>query len=418
MTTTKTLSRTLAISLVFFLVVGCSDSNKQSDRNKFPTRTNVQVYLPDDEAEIIASFVVKSEDGTYDQFVFVEYRDGVSEKRTYRANQTIRELVQLYPASLGLVEGNRKPKRTMLFDKDGKTVLFERVTRPDGTVEVNGSRRADGYFRREFFFADGKKLQYLRIVAKNGDIVVEQEYRPNGRIARVMQSTGYGGTVTEIYREDGSLEYVEKRGPNEWDSVEKHFYDTSNRKTLEVTYTSSSISVKYYEDGKVVEERSVYNYGYGSSGSAHVYTNDKDGKRITKYYSGEHNGDWTDISGYDLKTVTETGADGKDKRIIEFYDDQRTPKVIKYPDGPGSIYKTRYKHYRPDGTLEREYYKEDYKTTKDEKEYTVEDNIREEIPEHFFERSKRKSPELLKVMPANHPGCEYCGGEGCEYCYD
>lgn len=418
MTATKSLYRLFAISLVFYLVIGCSDSDKRIDQSQFPTRTNVQVFLPDDEAEIVASFVIKSEDETYDQFVLVEYRDGVTEKRTFRSNQTIRELVQLYPASLGLIEGNRKPKRKMLFDNDGKTILFERVLRPDGTVEVNGSRRADGYLRREFFFAGGKKLQFLRIVAKNGDIVVEQEYRLNGRIAKVVQNTGHGGTVTEIYREDGSLEYVEKRGPNEWDSVEKHFYDTTNQKTLEVTYTSSSISVKYYEDGKVVEERSVYGYGYGSSGSAHVYTRDKDGNRIIKYYSGEHNGDWTDISVYKLKTVTEEGPDGKDKRIIEFYEDQRTPKVVKYPDGINTTYKTRYKHFRPDGTLEREYYKEDYKTTKDEKEYTVEDNIREEIPEHFFERSKRKSPELLDVMPADYPGCENCGGEGCEYCYD
>ena len=400
----------LLVAAAISLVSGCG---REEESDQFPTRTQVRLVLPEDEKEIIAGYLVRSADGTYDEAVIVEFRDGVTEKRIFRSDKTLQELQQLHPAVEGVGEDERQLKRTLLFDTDGKTVLFERVLRSNGTVEIIGGRRADGNFRREHFYDDGKQIHHVHVVSPKGLVLFDQEFRRNGLVNRVVRTNPRGDTIVEEYRDNGSIEYVIARSTSPYSPVEKTFYLPSGQVDMKVRYNANSIHVEYFEDGVVVEERDVYN-----TGTAHVEIFDENGNKIRRSYSGKPASDWTDISDLPLDSVTEYDGKSKVKRVIEFHDDQKTPKVVKLPDGQGTYTKTRYKYYRPDGTLEKEEYKVDYNTTRDKKEHTVEDNIREELRDEFFERSSRKSPELLEVMPLDPPGCEDCCGEGCENCWD
>lgn len=403
----------LLLLVTISMVFGCG--RKPDSSVQFPTKTQTRIVLPEDAANVIASYVFRSEDGTYDEKVLVEYRDGVSEQRLFRPDSTIRELRQWHPLEPGSNSKNRQLKRVLLFDGNGKTVLFERVQRNDGTVEINGNRRSDGNFRREFFAEGSSRPNKILVVHPSGVNLLEQLYRPDGSIDKVVDRSKRGYTVTSVFREDGTLEYVISRPLSPYGPVEKSFYDSLGLIELHVRYTSYSVHVQYYENGEVVEERDIMEAGTGK-----VTTYDKDGNKLVRSYKGKPKSPlWTDISDYKLHSITEYEGESKVKREIELHEDEKTPKVIKYPDGPGTYYKTLYKYFRPDGTLEKQEYKEDYKTIKDVKEFDVEDDIREEIPEQYFERSDRKPPSLLSVMPKYQDmGCENCCGEGCEYCMD
>lgn len=402
------------------IVSGCGYDGDRSSSQIFPTRNAIRLELPEEDEQIDFRFVNWAEDGSHVRTIVTEFKDGITETKYFRPDSTLDKITQFYPASdeedAGGSDGKRQLRISLVYDEDGKVLLYERAFQTDGKAAVFGSRRADGVFRRELFYEDGKNLHRLHFIDRSGLVLVEQIFGRDGIVDLVIRRDNRGNETTEEYREDGTLRYVTVRPRSKYGPVERSFFSADGiRLEMQVRYASGSIQVKYYENGKVVEERYVY-----QSGTASVSTWDKDGNKVTRRYSGkpDSNG-WTDITGFELKGVTEYDGDTKVRREIEFHPDGKTPREVRYPDGPGTTYKTLYKYFREDGTLEKEEYKEDYKTTRDEKEYPVEDNIRETVPEEYFTPSGREAPELLSAAEMPEPpqyGCENCCGEGCEYC--
>lgn len=402
------------------IVSGCGYDGDRSSSQIFPTRNAIRLELPEEDEQIDFRFVNWAEDGSHVRTIVTEFKDGITETKYFRPDSTLDKITQFYPASdeedAGGSDGKRQLRISLVYDEDGKVLLYERAFQTDGKAAVFGSRRADGVFRRELFYEDGKNLHRLHFIDRSGLVLIEQIFGRDGIVDLVIRRDNRGNEATEEYREDGTLRYVTVRPRSKHGPVERSFFSTDGaRLEMQVRYASGSIQVKYYENGKVVEERYVY-----QSGTASVSTWDKDGNKVTRRYSGKPDSNsWTDISGFELKGVTEYDGDTRVRREIEFHPDGKTPREVRYPDGPGTTYKTLYKYFREDGTLEKEEYKEDYKTTRDEKEYPVEDNIRETVPEEYFTPSGREAPELLSAAEMPEPpqyGCENCCGEGCEYC--
>lgn len=408
----------LILSVVAISIVsGCSRSDKgDTDIGaRFPSRNLSRLQLPPDQEQIEVRVVNRSADGKRVETIVTEFRDGVSEVKSFRENETLERIVQHYPVDSASKSKKRSLRMTLIYDDDGETLLFERAYREDGTAAVFGSRRADGNYRRERFFEDGKRPSSVNIIHPSGLVLLEQIFKEDGMIDRVVRRDRRGNTITEKYRDDGTLETVTARPRSLYGPVERTFFsETGLEIVLFVRYSSSSLHVRYYQDGEVVEERDIFRTGF-----VNVSTRDKDGKLILRRYSGKPGSkNWADVQDLNLKGLVEHDKDGKVVREIKFHEDGRTPREIRYPeDGSSSVYKSLYKYFREDGTLEKEEFKENYNTTRDEKEYSREDDIREELPEEFFQVEERKSPELLSQMPEEPEyGCENCCGEGCEYC--
>lgn len=405
------------ILLAISTVCGCSSrsQNDTEDGAGFPTRNLSRVELPPDESQIEVRVVNRSDNGQRIKNILTEFRNGVTEWKFFRENETLELIVQHYPVGENTPENSKRRLRmTLVYDEDGKTLLYERAYREDGTAAVFGSRRADGNFRRENFFPDGKIPATIEIIDKSGLVLIEQIFKTDGMIDQVVRRDKRGNTVTEDYRENGTLETVTSRPRSNHGPVERTFFSESGLEVvLFVRFNSSSVHVRYYQNGEVVEERDVFRTGF-----VNVSTKDKKGNLLVRRYSGKPGSpNWADTRDLQLKGLQEHNGDGKLIREIKFHEDGRTPKEIRYPDTSNTIYKSLYKYFREDGTLEKEEYKESYNETRDEKEYTPEDNIREEIPEEYFDLPEREAPKLLSQMPeeANY-GCENCCGEGCEYC--
>lgn len=406
------------------LVSGCGYDGDRSSSQIFPARNAIRLELPEEDEQIDFRFVNWAEDGSHVRTIVTEFKDGITETKYFRPDSTLDKVTQFYPTEsqeqdVGDANNTNKTRQlriSLVYDENGKVLLYERAFQPDGKAAVFGSRGADGNFRRELFYENGKSLHRLHFIDPSGLVLMEQIFGRDGIIELVIRRDKRGNEATEEYREDGTLCYVTVRPRSKYGPVERSFYSTDGaRLEMQVRYASGSIQVKYYVSGKVVEERYVY-----QSGTASVTTWDSTGNKITRRYSGKpDSNDWTDITGFELKGVTEYDGDSKVRREIEFHPDGKTPREVRYPDGPGTTYKTLYKYFREDGTLEKEEYKEDYKTTRDEKEYPAEDEIRETVPEEYFTPSDRSSPELLSASEMPEPpqyGCENCCGEGCEYC--
>ena len=400
---------TFAISLL----LGCSRDRTGDGNSTFPTRNQTRLLLHENDDEISFRFVHRSADKKRVEKIVTEFRDGVTEHRIFRPDTTLEKLKQHYPASAP--DKERQLRVFVLYDEDGKTVLYERVYQPDGSLAVVGSRGPEGNYRREHFFEGGKGLKKIELFNRWRRLLVEQFYREDGNYDRIVQYDGRR-TTTTMFREDGTLEHITVRTPGPYSPVDRTFFSPNGMvKLMRVRYNANSVHVTYFENGKEVETRNIYR-----SGTTTVVKLDKNGNKLIQVFDGDPDAkNWTNVSNRRLTRVTEYDGKTKVKRVIEFYEDGKTPKEVRLPDGHGSVYKTKYKYYRPDGTLKKEEYKEDYKTTKDEKEYTVEDDVREDIPDEFFELEDRKAPELLTKMPEEQPyGCEMCCGEGCENCMD
>lgn len=398
----------LAVSLL--VLSGCGGKVEDISKNDYPVyhKTKVELARDKDGSGGRVRSLVYSADQTRLVAAENHYGDGVTEYEQYRDDGTLREVNGFYP--LADTAKQRRLKRTVLFDKNGKTVLFERVLRPDGTAESYNRSRPDGGFESETLYPDGKTTKTHKVVSASGAVTLEESYRPSGRLEMQTRKVGYGETEITEYRENGSRLSVTTRGANRWSPVEKFVFDSDGVMVEQkVRYTSSSVDVEYRRsDGTLAEKRS-----YSSYSGVTVTTYGEDGKpRYRQEWRGSRSGDdWTDMSKLRVTEVDELKPDGSVSREIEFHDDGKTVKKTHVRDG--GYYSGAYRYFRPDGTLEKEEVKESYDKVKESKEFKPENNIRETVPDEYLKLSPRPHPKMLSVMPEEEPYNPY--GEGNPY---
>lgn len=400
----------LALTVSLLVLSGCGGQVKDISKNDYPVyhKTKVELAKDKDGSGGRVRSLVYNEDQTRLVAAENQYGDGVTEYEQYRDDGTLREVNGFYP--LAENAKHRRLKRTVLFDKNGKTVLFERVLRPDGTVESYNRSRPDGGFESETLYADGKTTKTHKLVSASGDVTLEESYRQNGRLEQQTRKVGYGETEITEYRENGLRSSVTTRGANRWSPVEKIVFDSAGVIVEQkVRYTSNSVEVEYRRpDGTLAEKRS-----YSSYSGVTITSYGEDGKpRYRQEWRGSRSSDdWTDMSKLRVTEVDELKPDGTVLREIEFHDDGKTVKKIHVRDG--GYYSGTYRYFRPDGTLEKEEVKESYDKVKETKEFKPEDNIRETVPEEYLKLSPRPHPKMLSVMPEEEPYNPY--GEGNPY---
>ncbi len=401
----------LVLMVSLLVLAGCGEKSRDISQADYPVyhKTKVELANDRDGGGGRVRFLIYSEDQSKLIGAENQYGDGVTEYEQYRDDGTLREINGFYP--LAEKAKVRKPKRTVLFDKNGKTVLFERSMRPDGTTEMTKHSRADGGFETETFYADGKTTRVRKIVTGRGEVSLEETFRQNGRVETQTRKVGYNDTEVTEYRDNGTRLSVTTSGGNRWSPVEKVVFDSSGLMVEQkVRYTSYSVEVEYRRpDGTLAEKRS-----YSSYNGVTVTTYGDDGKpRYRQEWRGNRSGnDWTDMSNLKITEIEELKPDGTVSREINLHDDGKTVKRTWERDG-ANYSSGKYRYFRPDGTLEREEVKEDSDKIKESKEFKPEDDVREALPEEYLKLSPRSHPKMLSVMPEEEPYNPY--GEGYPY---
>lgn len=419
--------RTLGCIMMVSLLVLCGCQKQQVEdisKADFPTqlRTKVELQRDRDGKGGKVRYVTLNEDKTKLVGVEIEFPDGNTEYEHYREDGTLRELVGFYPLPKDSKNDKRKPRRTVLYDADGKTVLFERTLREDGTAEVYKHSRQGGGMETETFYPDGKTIQVRTVRGARNELLVEEKYRPTGVLESQTRQVSYWDTEVVEFREDGTRQSVTIKSSTPYSPMTKTLFGRDGiMVVMKVTMTSYSIDVEYRRDDGTIAERRSY-HKYASYLTVTVFG--PDGKpQFRQDWNRPYGSDWMDHNNYKLTRVEELKPDGTVARDIELYDDGKTPKRVRIPDGNG-YYTGKFRYFRPDGTLEKEEVKEDYDKVKETKDFKPEDNIRETIPDDFLKLSPKEKPDI-KDLPEppryNYPygyqgrydgGCD-CGDPSC-----
>ncbi len=399
-------------AMVLLLVLsGCRKEPVDLSQTQFPSgdlRTKVELLRSRDHKGGRVRVVRLSDDKTTVTGAEIEYENGVTEFEEYRVDGSLREITGFYP--LAGKSNKRTPSRSVLYDRDGKTVLFERTMRTDGTTERLNRSRSDGGFEIETFYPDGKTAQTRTVVSRFKDVLLEETFRANGKLETQRRRLDYSDYEIVEFRENGRRSSVTTGGSNRWSPIEKIVFAADGVMVeMKIRYTSSSVDVEYRRsDGTLAEKRSYSQYG-----SVTVTVCGADGKpQFRQEWRGSSSAEWTDATGYKLREIDELNSDGVVTKEIELYDDGVTVKKVRVTDG-GNYYSGTYRYFRPDGTLEKEEVKEDYDKVKETKEFKQEEGIKEKLPDNYFKLPERVQPKLLSVMPESEPYNPY--GEGYPY---
>jgi len=396
------------IILLPLAAIGCSrQSDVVDDPVHFPESLPARVELPDDSQGIDGRFKLVSPDTGRLIYVRTEFRNGETALELFRDDESLREVQVHYPLpenSGGSGEAReRQSKLDLIYDEDGRTILLERAYTPDGKPMRYGSRLPDGSFDTRDYYGDGSTVHRHQVLDRKDKIVLVELFREDGTIESTRRVDRYGGSELVEYRSDGTAGTSTRRGSSPYESVYRTvFAEDGKTVVMKVTYTSYTIEAEYFgADGKLVEKRQFSSYGRTT-----VRNYDENGKeRLVRIWTSKGNDDWTDV-GPDrhLTELQERGEDGKTTRKITFYPDGTTPRTVFLPED-GHYLKGTYRHFRPDGTLEKEEYKEDYNKVRDEKEYTVEDDVHQDLPPGSLEWQEREKPPVLSDMPLSPPDC-------------
>ncbi len=391
------------VSLVV-LSGGCSKKEEALDAVKYPVRLQFHVKL------------IAAEKGGEVRRQFYDQRDperlikeeverqGYLDVLYYGPNGKLKELCGYYPQ-----EGSKalQLRRSVFYEADGKTVLLERDLRKDGTLEQTLRTRPDGAEETEKFFADGKQVQVRRIESQAKGLVLEEKFSADGTLEKVSKRIATGYQVT-VYRPSGSRLSCTTRGEEVDDPV---FYvqyrEDGDSVEMRVKYSVSQIDVSYYrKEGTLAEERSFPSDEhctfviYGEDGKARYRQR---WRRANSYSGYSDPNQWTETNGFVLEKIEELNGDGAVLREIEFYEDGKTPFQIRFPVQGKLWWAGKTRHFRRDGTLEKEEIRDDDGAVKETKDFKPEDKVKENIPDEFFKLGDRAKPPVIDKMPEARP---------------
>jgi antitoxin component YwqK of YwqJK toxin-antitoxin module len=374
----------------------------------YPVKTKVRVQVPPASTlEDIRYVTYPSKDSTIPEEEQIEYKSGVTSYIFYRADGTIRETTEYWPAVEGSTQ--RQLKSGSLRTDDGANFLSDKSFRKDGTRVREGLRLADGTYQIDYYFADGTRLERHQLVSADGKPLLEQVYRDNGALKGFTQVDAKGKLTTTTYYADGKTESILTVPSTYYDNITMVSYYPNGVTQRRVEWSSYNITADYFRpDGTQRLSSAETTY---SSGNLVWITYDAKGKATLKQtYRGVMTVDSATgkpVKSYVLDSVEELNADGKVTRYTEFADDGVTLYRINVPKPPGSYWGGTLKTFRPDGTLEKVEEKNKDGNVVSTKTYTVQDNVRENLPGSYLVRPVEEALPIPPKKTATPPPYYY-----------
>lgn len=324
---TPKLRSTILVAVVLgtaLVLGGCSKKEDDSSASTPPPQQvnpqKVRVELrPPESGERLRRHIYGA-DGVTEIEMQIEYADGRMGYQYFRKDGSLKESKETHP-------GGRTVKHHALYAADGKTVIAEEKYRIDGTKETEYKLQADGSKQTTTYRLDGKGLVSVEVVAADSS------------------------KVTTHYRKDGTTLWAIVKAPvNGQRQIEYYGETTGKLEHVRVYRADNGMDVTVYRaDGTVSHKQS---------------------------WKQDYAGWW--YRSYSLEHVIEYAADGKtpSRELKMSYDGRSVDKAHLFnPDGS----KASVRHFRGDGTLEKEEFLDaDGKVTKTET-HRADEGIRESV---------------------------------------
>lgn len=252
----------------------------------------------------------------------IEYPDSVTETITYGANGVVEQREQLYPLN---DSGIRITKRLEQFDTDGRTLMFERTNRADGSAEAIGGRLSDLSYEISTFAEDGISVLEHRIYNQTNALLLAQTYNSSG-VLEMEKSRRLDGTYEQSdFNAEGVL--VSTVHSNSLGNTSATYYYPDGV-TAEYTFSqqiATSLTMVHNRPDGTLQERRIIDIIQGLN----VTIYDAEGKAILRQM-------WSRVYGnpdvqYLLTRVDElTDFDGQVKtvRMIYFAADGATVRRV------------------------------------------------------------------------------------------
>lgn len=377
----------------------------------FPGKTKVRVTAPPASVgEDIRYITYPSKDSTIPEQEQIEYKTGVTGYIFYRADGTIRETTEYWPAVEGSTQ--RQLKSGSLRTDDGANFLSDKSFRKDGTREREGLRLADGTYQIDYYFADGVRLERHQLVSADGKPLLEQVYHETGALKGYTQVDSTGKMTITTYFADGKTESITIVPSTYWENITAtYYYPDGVTIARKIEWSSYSTMADYFrQDGTKRLSYAETNYSSGSMVWIHY---DAKGKAVLKQtYRVETKVDSTTgkpVKTYLLRTVEELNSTGKTTREISFAADGTTPSSVFIPKPPGSYWGGTRKTFRADGTIDKVEEKNTNGDVISTKTYTAQDNVRENFPGSYLVRPVEQALPVPPKKTVTTPPPYYYG---------
>lgn len=264
-------------------------------------------------------------DGMTKENALVDFRDGSTGYINYRPDGTVSTFGSYYPAADSAVA---TPRLQAEYDTDGRSFLFERRYREDGSIIREGRRQADGSYLIRDYFEGGSRLSGEEVYARDAKLIRLTHWFDDGTVKKSVSADKSGAVTTEEFYPGGSRQYYH-RVRNDSDEVWEYYREDG--KTLvqrfKMVEVSAMRSVSYHvlaqyfkPDGSISQEREFHR------SSMIVRFFDEDGK-LAWVQRWKHI-NWQNARGDDLKLTPDQyvfeglylGKEIFDKDSYWFYD--------------------------------------------------------------------------------------------------
>lgn len=390
----------IMIAFLFVFFEGC----KKVNDNPFPEHLNTKVELHSSEDSVEQRVTQYSPAGEKLVYVRTDFRNGVVVVDYFREDGTLREENEFFPSSGEETHdlSKRQMRRLSLFDTDGKTLLSRRFFRLDGTVESHQRFRVDGWQETEHYSKDAKHITLRELRNRDGKLNVREEFSETGILQIQVRVTPDDDIHIVEYRDDGvTRKALTIREDSDyrysWNYPEYHVYHPDGITiAMKATYSSSSTTVKYYDQNGALEQKREYS-DYGRFKLTWYWPNGE--KRYYQYWTGPgYRNPHTDISKHKISEAEEFDFNGKKVREVEFYDNGN-PEEEMILDGV-TAYSGIRRNYSEEGILEKEveikrYY--DYGETKTFED--AEEPIKADLPAGLTSLDDRPLPPDSSDLP-------------------
>lgn len=377
----------------------------------FPDKAKVRVKAPPASTlEDIRYITYATKDSTVPEEEQIEYKSGVTGYIFYRADGTIRETTEYWPAAEGATQ--RQLKSGSVRTDDGTKFLSDKSFRPDGTRIREGSRLADGSYQIDFYFADGTRLERHQLVSADGKPLLEQVYRDNGAMKGFTQVDATGKMTITTYFGDGKTESITIVPSTYWENITAtYFFPDGVTAARKIEWTTYNIAVQYYRpDG--TQRLSFQETIYSSGSAAWTHYDTRGFPILRQEYRVEMKVDpatGKQVKTYLLREVNELNASGKTTREITFAADGVTPNGVFIPKPAGSYSAGTRKTIRADGTIEKVEERNGNGDVVSTKTYTSADNVRENFPGSFVVTPVEEALPIPPKKTASTPPPYYYG---------
>lgn len=348
----------LCLLPVFAVLGGC----KKSDLPDHPMKVADGIELPNSSKDEEIRYVTYAQDGVTPVSARVEFRNGNTAYAVYHANGKVKDWQEFYPAG---PDGKRQMRlKVILSDKEH--YKSDTLYRDDGTLAREGREVNRAYYEANWYYEDGKTVSRHKQIKLDSDktLLFDEKFRPTGTLLSQMRLHPDGKMVTTSFSETGlpTTRWTTSKVYG-YGALFEQFYPDGVTVRIKGEYQALTTYVEYYRLDGTVEQRRLRNRLFND---LQVVLSDRNGKLIQRQV-------WRFSSGNDGKLLRQIhDLHNGVAREIRLHPDGKTPSTITV----GRVEKT----FRRDGTLEKVVDRNAGTTRR----YTVEDNIRENLPDSYF----------------------------------